>query len=381
VGAFGEWENYAPWVERYYDLTGDKRTGERIALWGDAYLAGWGDMCSTWGAKEYVNILAYAYFVSGDAKYLRHGMYVMNRYIGTIVDAPGTLYDGFPHLAQMSHGPGYMAQRIPYFLAALARHGKPVEPEMPHLAKDAQFTLFFTRLWGKANVAPPTSIPPRLQFVPKWPKKRKIEVVNARIRENEDTAFRIVAPGSVTYAKHNVTMTVQTPAGKIIEKRFDVKRGEFTLELDVPLDGRTGVYKVAVWTSGSMWGISSGLRTEPELNLVFPLRGAIMRFNGCRYHFMVPKGTRAFAFVTRPFMVAPYSFGLYGPDGEAVTKTTALPGRDLKPKTVRVPVKPGHAGKVWSFEGYSGYAYLEFKGEGAAIPQYFATRPEAWFEP
>ncbi|HRU05345.1 MAG TPA: hypothetical protein P5137_06175, partial [Candidatus Brocadiia bacterium] len=119
-GAFVQWENYAPWIEAWYDLTGDKKTGERIAAWADAYLEGWGDVWTGLKVGAEINIFAYAWFVTKDAKYLHHGAYLMDRFISSIEKSPGGKFDGFAHIGQTSLGYGYMAQRIPVLLAALA---------------------------------------------------------------------------------------------------------------------------------------------------------------------------------------------------------------------------------------------------------------------
>lgn len=123
----GELRALAPAVLRHYLRP---MAEQHIVAWARAYRDdGFGDLCSLWGADEYVNILAYAYFVSKDVRYLEHGLRLVNKYVDSVEDAPGTLYDGYPKVGQMSHGAGYMAQRIPYFLEALAQYGGTVTPE------------------------------------------------------------------------------------------------------------------------------------------------------------------------------------------------------------------------------------------------------------
>ena len=358
VGAFPEWENYAPWIQRYYDMTGDKRTGERIVAWADAYRAGFGDLCSLWGANEYVNIMAYAYFVSGDTKYLSHGLYRVNSFIDSIEHSPGTLYDGFPHKGQMSHGPGYMAQRIPYFLAALAAAGKPIAMELP---PPRPFDLLFTR---------------------RRPEGKKFEYVNLLLREEKDAAFRILAKGSMGYDKRPVHVLVKAPSGREIVKRdIEFVKGPIDLDVSVPADDETGTYRVTIRGEGSYWRIKSPIRTEPELRQVYPFEGTYVRFPRCRYYFLVPKGTRSFSMTVRVPNPERRAFSVYDPAGAQVADVSVPPTQDSPPHTVRFVPVAEQTGKLWLIEGRAGTVTVKFEAEGAEIPRYFATELGLFFIP
>ena len=358
VGAFPEWENYAPWIQRYYDLTGDKRTGERIVAWANAYREGFGDLCSRWGSNEYVNILAYAYFVSRDTKFLSHGLYRVESYIDSIEDSPGTLYDGFPHKGQMSHGPGYMAQRIPYFLAALAAEGKPVAVELP---RPKPFALLFTR---------------------RRPEGKKFEYVDMLVREDKDAAFHILAKGSMGYDKRPIHVVVKAPSGReVVKKDIEYVKGPIELDVLVPADREAGTYAVTIWGEGSYWRILSPIRTEPKLKQVYPIKGRYVRFNGCQYYFLVPQGTGAFTLTVRAPNPECRSFRLFDPERLQAAAASVAPTQGMPPHTVRVEPKPEQTGKLWLLEGRSGTVTIDIKGEGAEIPPYFATEPDLFFTP
>jgi len=358
VGAFPEWENYAPWIERYYDLAGDQRTGERLVAWANAYLAGRGDATSDHGSKEYCNILAYAYFITGDTKYLSHGLYNVNNYIESIQHSPGDLYDGFPHLGQMSLGPGYLAQRIPYFLSALAAHGKPIEPRGP---PPGPFPLLFTR---------------------RWPEGKKHEHYDALVREEKDGAFRILATGSITYEKRVRHIVVKAPSGKeVLNKEYECVKGPLDFKIDVPADGETGVYKLAIYGTGSFWRVLSTLHTEPRMKLVYPFTGTYVRFAPCQYYFLVPKAVRAFSLSVVPGARVRTSFSIRDPDGNQAAEASVVPAAEPRAHAVRVQPKPDQTGRLWLLQGRSGQVTVKFTSDGPAIPPYFATDPALFFVP
>lgn len=358
VGAFPEWENYAPWLQRYYDMTGDARAGRRIVAWADAYLAGFGDMCSLWPAKEYVNILAYAYHISGEQRFLAHGLRLLNTYVASIEDAPGTLYDGFPHLGQMSLGPGYMAQRTGTFLSALAAADGPVQPE------------------------PQPRRPFDLPFTRDRPEGRKFENVSLLLLDETDAPFRIKAAGSTRYDNRAIAVVVEAPGGReVVRSDIEVARGNFELDVPVPPDGETGVYRLTIRGEGSYWGIHAPIRTQPLLRQVYPLAGTVVRLGGCRYFFRVPEGTTAFTVKARAHAPEPARFTVHDPDGARAAGVSARPTPGRSIGIARIEPAPGHTGRTWRLEGQTGSAVIEFEAEGAGMSPHVATRAELLFVP
>ncbi|MBT3379086.1 MAG: hypothetical protein HN742_28095 [Lentisphaerae bacterium] len=358
IGAFVQWENYAPWVERYYDLTGDQRTGERIVAWAEAYLSGWGDSWSTFGPNAYVNVLAYAYHISREPRFLAHGQYCTEKYISSVEAAPDTFYDGFPHLGQMSLGPGYMAQRIPYFLAALAEHGKPIEPRGP---PPGPFGLLFTRT---------------------RPGGKKVEAVDAVIRVEKDVAFRITAKGGTSYKDQRpIRCQVRSPNGTVVvDQQFTFELGAFDIELAVPGDGEAGDYTLHIEGEGSYWRILSTLRTEPAMGVVYPFGGRLVRFDKSRYAFLVPAGATALELRVTP-VGRGVVFAVRNPDDEQVVRKSIPAGAAAALQTVRIAVPPNHAGELWSLEGWASTAGVAITAEGANVPPYLAVSPEQFFVP
>ena len=356
-GAFPGWENYAPWLQRYVDLTDDAKAKRRMALWGDAYLAGAGGHGSWSKPRCYVNVMAYAWFATGDPKYLRHGLYCAREYLAGVEEAPGELYDGFPHMGQMSLGPGYMAQQIPYLLAALARYGKPVKPE--DLKSDPHFRLLFSK-------GPVKGI--------------KHQFVDAVILEEKDGAFRLRFACKHRYQEWSVRAVVTSPSGKtVVDKSFPATQDVIGVRVDVPRDGEAGAYKLRVMGKGNYWKCYSGIETEPEMKMVFPTRGKSLDLKDCRYYFMTPKGATSLDVYLRPMHSS--LFEIVAPDGETVLRRFMPRTWPKKKWTVRAPVKPEHAGKLWMFRGASGMGQLDITCGGRRIAQYLAVKPGQFFAP
>jgi hypothetical protein len=356
-GAFAQWENYAPWLERYYELTGDTRAGERLVAWADAYIAGWGDSWSTFKPNAYINIMAYAYRVSRDPKYLQQGLQRTMEYVVSVQDSPGQLLDGFPHAGQISLGFCYMSARIPTLLAAIVEHGQPIEPAK--VMPERQFTLPFTLDFSTG---------------------KKIRTFDVILREGQDNAFRILAEGGSTYKDKPVHVTITAPSGKkLIDQDILPKDGVLPLTFDIPADGETGDYRFQAAGEGSYWNIASTLRTDPALNRAFPFVGKLVNLNDCRYLFQVPTGVTAVQVTAEAGQYA--MFAIRDPAGKLAARGTLCPGTDTGRVTVAVAVPAEHAGKLWTLDGDCGVASVTFTATGGAIPAVFAIHPDEFFVP
>jgi hypothetical protein len=247
-----------------------------------------------------------------------------------------------------------MAQRIPYFLAALADYGKPVEATGP---APGPFPLLFTR---------------------RWPDKQKTEYVDALIQEAEDGAFRIVIEGGTNYKERPIHVAVTAPSGKVtVEKALVYKPGGFRIALEVPQDGEAGVYKLQIHGRGSFWRVMSTLRTDPRKKIVYPLKDKYFRFMASRYYFLAPAGSQAVVLRVRPLGSAAV-VAVRHPDGEYALRRTVSRNDE---GTIRIPVPPRFAGKLWTLEGWSSTCALSIEAEGAEMPQVVSTDPELFFLP
>jgi hypothetical protein len=233
AGAFPEWENYAPWMERYWDLTGSPAARRALLAWADAYLEGFGDMTSLWGVGDYVNILGYAYAVSRDPKYLGRGVWEAERAVAAMYAGEDPLLRGLLMTGQVSLA-GYMVQRLPTFMKARALHGQPVEAD-PLFRTQPGFPLLFERTRRTEEG-----------------KAMKYETVEAWVLEDHDLDFSVSLRTSHTYDQRPYVVTLTAPSGKpVVQLNESIPKGEKEFRLSVPADGETGVYRVSVAATGS----------------------------------------------------------------------------------------------------------------------------------
>lgn len=122
-GALVGWANYAPGLRKYYELTGDKKVADAICRWADAFMNGYGDTTSI-GAKlhDCIDVMAYAWKISGNKKYLEHGRWLLDNYIYLYAS------DDPAKCKPMESVEYFMTERIPVFLAAQEEYGGKITP-------------------------------------------------------------------------------------------------------------------------------------------------------------------------------------------------------------------------------------------------------------
>lgn len=350
AGAFPEWENYAPWLERYWELTRNPAAEKATVMWADAYLEGFGDLCSMWGTGDYTNILAYAYLFTGDEKYLARGVWEANRAVQAVYRGDDELLQGLMQLGQTSHG-GYVIQRLPFFLKALAQHGKPVEPD-PLFRSGPGFQLLFERTRPVIDGKP-----------------SKIETVEAWLLEDRDREFTVTLHTNHSYEERTYTIVVLSPSGKEAAKLVDTyPKGNKDLVVTVPADGEAGVYRLTCAAQGSYGAVSTPIEVKPEMPVAFPLASRIIKPGGAQYFFFVPKDLTKLAVSMRAVNPGMVSAQVTSPDGE--TRVYFTKGSDAKAVVgCEVEPKADQTGAVWKLNLGGDACNLSFVSEGADIPQ------------
>ncbi|MCC7494074.1 MAG: hypothetical protein IT204_17075 [Fimbriimonadaceae bacterium] len=347
VGAFPEWENYAPWIERYWDLTHSEPAKRALLAWADAYLAGFGDMTSLWGTKEYLNVLGYAYLVTRDPKYLGRGVWELDR-VAASVNRDDELLRGLIMTGQVSLS-GYVIQRLPTFLKALAVHGQPVAPD-PLLASSPGFQLLFERtrptIDGQAT---------------------KIETTAWLLWEATDQPFTIRAGTSHTYPERTYLFRVLGPdGGELHRETARVPQGEREFSQRVPADGRTGVYRCELGGEGSFGRVMAPVRSEPELPVAYPLANRLLPCEGARYWCWVPPGARQVRLHLAPVNGGAVTLQATSPDGQTRRSASSVAGEAETVLTI-LPTAPG--GQCWELILAGSPAAVRLTADGAAVPQ------------
>ena len=123
AGSLNGWANYAPGLRKYYELTGDKKVERAICRWADAFMDGYGDTTST-GAKlhDCVDVMAYAWMITKDKKYLEYGRWLLDNYIYLYQSDDPAKCKPFESVEY------FMMERISLFLAAQEVYGKKLVP-------------------------------------------------------------------------------------------------------------------------------------------------------------------------------------------------------------------------------------------------------------
>ena len=346
-GSFPQWENYAPWLERWWELSGDEAAADCIVRWADAYIAGNGDSFSTYHVAGQTNILAYAWVISGDPKYLERGLWELER-IEASVNRDDPLMQGLIMAGQTSLS-GYGDQRAPNLLAAIAQYGEPIEPD-PLFAVTEGFALPFLRTRPVIDGEP-----------------TKIETVEAWLLEREDAPFTLSVSTDHTYEQAEWTLVVTAPDGTEAARLVETyPRGGKVFEMAVPADGQTGVYRLTVARPGSFGATRNPIAVEPALPVAFPIAERLFPRDEAGFAIWVPEGTTSLQFRISPIEGAT-SVQLTAPDG--TREHWQVGSSDEEKLTEPMTVAEDAAGTTWTLHRAGDVGPLEIIGEGADVPQ------------
>ena len=349
LGAFAEWENYAPWLERYWDLTHSAAATQSLVAWADAYLQGFGDMSSLWATHEYINVLAYAYLATGDPKYLGRGVWELERIVASVNRGEDPLLRGLIMAGQVSLS-GYVVQRLPAFMKALAQYGKPVAPD-PLLQSSGGFALPFVRTRPTINGKP-----------------SKLETTECLILELQDAPFAVTARTTHTYPERLYQICVLAPDGKVVfQSEERVPKGSHDFEVQVPVDGQTGVYRLQVTGEGSLGRVYDPISTAPDLPLAFPLAGRMVPFDAARYFVYVPPGAKELEIVCEPVNEGSVSIQATPPD--RLSRQVGTPTGGKPAVTLKLAPAAAQTGQMWELVSSGGYGSLRLAVDGQDVPQ------------
>ena len=240
---FNEWQNYAPWLERYWYLTGSPAAREVLVRWADAFVEGYGDLSSEWGPNG-LNILAAATLATGDEKYLRRGNWLAYHQSLSMGNDPNSMYDGYAFL----FGEGislnnYFQQELPYLLEARNRFRRDVGT-----GDNSSFDVH------------PLREEPALGHVTEWwfldEKDAPVSML-FRLRGNSPTVrLAVFGPDGRPVLERDVALDMTHPHGY---------EGTYAhLRLELPPDGKRGVYRGMLSNKGNRFAvrapITAGLR-------------------------------------------------------------------------------------------------------------------------
>ena len=355
-GSFPQWENFAPFLQRYVALTGSRRAKQAMVDWAD-YVAAQPEPVTGYHSK--INIMAHAYLYGGDETHLRAATYHVDTFADYVYRGEDPRYRGqfINHHTNLDQS--YFMQEVPYYMTAMAALGREVEPIEPTQAQ------IRTQLREEIDGA-------------------QLYVFRARLRQENDAPFDLrIGVRGYADAEYQATLT---PVGGAASVEGSAKPGHAEtsteIALSVPADGQSE-YELLVTCAQNfrvMVPMSAG---NDSLREVYPIVPAgTWVGEGFRYWFNLPEGTQQFSAGYRG-RSWPLQFDFYDPSGDRVSSDVWIGSNDLSDRAQQVGVGDADT-SGWSFR-VNGYGQVQLNGIEAAPgngqPVYFAASEDKLFMP
>jgi hypothetical protein len=356
-GSFPQWENFAPYLQRYVDLTRSRRGMKALARWADWVGA---QPTAPKGYHAKINILAHAYLYTGDEKYLRAAAYAVSSFVDYVYRGPDPRYRGQFIVHHSNLNQSYFMQEVPYYLAALARLGHEPTPIRP--SRTSIRALSRETVDGKERY-----------------------VFHARLRQENDEPFqlRILVSGYAGASYAAEIAGVDGPEAITATAAPEHQDRSTAIDVAVPQDGQVE-YALRVFCEQNFFVSVPITEAESPLKEVYPIfpEGTWIG-DGYRFFFDLPAGAREFTMGYRG-RSWPLQFAIYDPTAEVVSSDVWIGSNDLAERSQRVIVE-GKEPTGWSFS-VNGYGQACLTGFHASPePEdhrlYFATSPEKLFPP
>jgi len=361
--SFPGWANFAPFLQRYVALTGNRRAKAAMAQWADS-----GDGSES-GYLTSINIYAHAYLYSGRADYLgvaarRVGSLIDHVYRGEIRRHYGLFLNGNSTLAE-----SYFMQEAPYYLAALARYGRKPEP-LPMPPR--------TTLQGYQKL--------RLDGQPLY-------ALRVRIRQDADRAFdlNIRVPSLGRRKFHWIVILQPGNGGPAIRKDFSAEGtgdqaggvASARLPLAVPADGALE-YELSIYCDRGFTVRVPVTEGQDDLKEAYATSTCRALSPGGRFYFRVPGNAEQMTFRFRSTGGgAPTRLTILDSEGKVRAEDFWM-GEDATQREVKFSIA-GAGGAVWSF-GIVGGERIDPGVRSLDPPRrgydlHYATSPDKLFIP
>ena len=353
-GSFPIWEGYAPWLETYWEFTKDKDAEVAIKRWADAYMRGYGDDTSAWcEATGPLNILAYAYFITGNPKYAKRGAGLLKYIYNSIYKDPFSIYDG---MLCKSCGNGFFTpyiHRACYMMEAISQCKDTISPDYP---------------------------PFEMRSAPLESGKQGFIIYLKKEYQNKPIQIFIKKLLKVRQKKYALQLHIQikSPGGKTIferEQKYQTNyKGVSILdEFTIPASREKGTYKVTISREG-------------RFSLLFPLTDGkevlyqpdkkIELFRLGQYAFYVPSKLKELHIMLDGRAWA-QSASVYQPNGKLAKKISWPGDRGSDIRILKLKItQPG----IWSIFGDLQKG-IKAELRNKEIPPYFSLSKEQFFLP
>ena len=358
-GSFPQWENFAPFLQRYVDLTQSRRGMEAMVKWAD-WIAD--QETATKGYHSKINILSHAYLYAGKLKHLQSAAYKVGMFVDHVYEGEDPRYRGMFIAFPSNLDQSYFMQEAPYYLTAVLKHGREPKPLAP--TRTSIRALSRETIDGKQKY-----------------------VFRARIRQEKEGAFQLALElrgyDNVGYAAR------LRPLGDGKEIRGETKPEphlrEATLSLAVPKDGALE-YELMILADKNFFVRVPITYGQSELKEVYPIfRDGTWIGGGFPYYFTIPEAADSLSlcYTGRAW---PLEFSIFDPDGRRTVQDIWIGSNSpsLEPRLLTATVGKNKR-DGWSFRvvGY-GMACLRQadpspKQDGFVF--YFAAARDKLFSP
>ena len=357
-GSFPQWENFAPYLQRYIEQTDSHRAKQAMARWADAELA---HPFERRGYHARLNILAHAYLFTRDPKYLALGNHRLSLFTDHLYTGPDERFHGTLIPFDNSVNESYFLQEVPYYLQALAESPQTVPAKGP--PRSVLRTFNRMKLDGQS-----------------------LHVLRVFLREDADAERTLRVTGGGSAKRYRIRLL--DPAGSVLaDQQGGRKPGtqDFEFSVRLPRDGLTE-YELRIYGDNNFVTRVPITHDEPQLREVYTLGERGMGVScGSRFYFRPPAGCEEFRIYANG-RLWPNELVLYGPSGRAVSRNTWIRVNEPYGSAKYVAGRPsGDRAGLWSFalfvsssESISRFEALP-KHEGRRF--YFAAALDKHFEP
>lgn len=360
--------NFAPYLQRYVELTGDQDAKDAMVRWGEYHL----EHQHSW--LRAIDVPTHAYFYGGDERHLRRAAEMVSRFTDIYEgDDPrhrgSGIRDGAGHLQR-----SYFMQQAPYYLRAVQEHGSKPEP-LPDQ-------------WAEIRALSSEEIDGEDRYV-----------FRARIRmDDPDAAFTLRPAVTRGGAPLETQRAMIRPVGggdwitsePVNEPELSghywtddgrvpaSKDAEF--ELTVPSDGQRE-YELKIHAEVNFHVRVPLARDEPSIREVYPQDSGYEFPGHMPFYFAFPASAESvrFEYRARPSLA---SFDLFDPQGQRVLHDAWVEANTDAHRRAKMELKDRDR-EDWSFRivGHHSARVEAAHFDDNAMPFYFSVSPEKWFDP
>jgi hypothetical protein len=344
-GSFPQWENFAPFLQRYIELTQSRRGMTAMAKWSASPHIQYDPLS--------INVRSYAWLYSGALEHLRKAAYFVHYYF---VDAQYLGDD--PLMRGICTGTSsdenmcqsYFLQGIPYYLYAVTRQGAEPEPLLLGTAR--------VRVFSRKNFD-----------------GKPMNVFEARLRQKEDKPFKLQL--RINNCQKPPCIAEIAGQGRT-PLRVIGTNANSVLEFQVPADG--------------ICDYSLRIAAEAEFRVPLPLTAGDDNFKEaynnnkdnelgpCRCYFDLPEGVKSFQ-ISYQGRYGVNRFSVFDANGNIVGTDTWY-GDDIPMQWMKCAVSGSGKGYSFSFIGRGVYVgEMKYEPAQPQKPFYISAERDKLFAP